>query len=163
MRTSLGWFVAAVLAFSWTQSVQSADESSQREFFERRIRPVLVERCFKCHSSQAEEVGGGLPLDTRLATRRGGESGEAVVPGDTEASLLLSAIEYRDFQMPPDNRFPEDVVADFRRWIESGAFDPREVLEHWNFELRIRLGFRISCFQLSSTKALEGDRTFEKA
>src|SRR5688500_4459692 len=64
------------------------------EFFESKIRPVLTQRCFSCHSTQAKEVKGGLLLDTRDALRKGGESGAAVVPGDVEESLLIQAIKH---------------------------------------------------------------------
>lgn len=96
------------------------------EFFEQKIRPVLVKHCYKCHSDKTEEPGGGLLLDTRENARSGGESGPAVVPGELEDSLIISAIEYVDFEMPPDKQLPKDVVRDFRRWIEIGAPDPRE-------------------------------------
>ncbi|HUG69600.1 MAG TPA: PSD1 and planctomycete cytochrome C domain-containing protein [Pirellulaceae bacterium] len=112
------WF-SLLLATASTQ----ADEN---DFFEKKIRPVLVERCFKCHSEQAESVKGGLLLDSRDASHRGGDSGAAVVPGDVEASLLLSAVRYESFEMPPDGKLPESVVADFETWIKSGAHDPRD-------------------------------------
>lgn len=95
-------------------------------FFEKKIRPVLVQRCYKCHSDQAEKIKGGLRLDSRDAARSGGESGAAVVPKKPVESLLLSAIRYESFEMPPDGRLPDEVIADFEKWIEMGAPDPRE-------------------------------------
>src|SRR5262245_14571324 len=73
------------------------------EFFEKNIRPVLAEKCYKCHSASAEKVKGGLQLDTREGIREGGDNGPAVAPGDPEGSLLLTAIRYadKDMQMPP--------------------------------------------------------------
>lgn len=100
--------------------------SADDDFFEKKIRPVLVERCFKCHSEKAESVKGGLLLDSREASRRGGESGAAVVPGDLEESLLLSALRYESFEMPPDGKLPDSVIADFEQWIKAGAHDPRD-------------------------------------
>ncbi|MEO8497114.1 MAG: DUF1549 domain-containing protein, partial [Planctomycetota bacterium] len=96
------------------------------DFFEKKIRPVLVERCYKCHSKQGESVKGGLLLDSRDASRRGGESGAAVVPGDADESLLLSALRYESFEMPPDGKLPATVIADFETWIKTGAHDPRD-------------------------------------
>ncbi|MFO0898093.1 MAG: PSD1 and planctomycete cytochrome C domain-containing protein [Pirellulales bacterium] len=96
------------------------------EFFEQKIRPVLVERCYACHSAEADEPSGGLRLDSREAARAGGDSGPAVAPGDAQSSLLLSAMRYEGLEMPPDGKLPERVVADFQTWIEQGAIDPRD-------------------------------------
>jgi hypothetical protein len=97
------------------------------EFFESKIRPVLVEQCYKCHSAQADKLKGGLALDTRAAVLKGGDTGPAVVPGNPEKSLLLAAIRHEgDVKMPPKTKLPDAVVSDFRRWVEMGAPDPRE-------------------------------------
>ena len=72
------------------------------EFFEAKIRPVLIEHCYSCHSTDAKNIRGGLLLDSRVATLDGGESGAAVVPGNPEESLLLSALKHESFEMPPD-------------------------------------------------------------
>ncbi len=97
-----------------------------RDFFESKIRPVLVARCYKCHSEQAGKAMGGLLLDSRESTRRGGDSGAAVVPGEVDSSLLMSALRYESYEMPPDGRLPDAVIADFARWITAGADDPRD-------------------------------------
>ncbi len=94
-------------------------------FFEKKIRPVLVENCYKCHSASSEKVKGGLLLDTREGIRKGGESGHAVVPGNLKESLLISALKHDDFEMPPKKVLPAAVVADFEKWIQDGAADPR--------------------------------------
>jgi len=100
------------------------------EFFEMKIRPVLVERCYGCHSGQAKKVEGSLRLDTREAARKGGDLGPAIVPGDPDKSLLIQAIRYSDenLQMPPKEkgRLPAEVVADFEAWVKRGAPDPRD-------------------------------------
>ena len=98
------------------------------EFFEEKIRPVLVERCYKCHSATSESVRGGLRVDDREAIRAGGDSGPSVVPGKPDESLLLQALAFdgQFYDMPPDGKLDDPVLADFRRWIESGAADPRE-------------------------------------
>ncbi len=98
----------------------------QVEFFEKKIRPVLVQHCYKCHSAEAAKLKGGLRLDTREATRKGGDTGPAVVPGEPDKSLLLKAVRYEDLEMPPKSRLPEAVVADIETWIKNGAADPRD-------------------------------------
>src|SRR5690348_1518006 len=105
----------------------ASDERVGIEFFESKIRPVLVDRCQKCHSSALAKPKGQLQLDTREGARRGGTSGPAVVPGDLEASALYQAITAADgySPMPPKEKLPAPVIADFRRWIEMGAPDPR--------------------------------------
>ena len=95
------------------------------DFFEKRIRPVLAEHCYECHAA-GKKRQGGLLLDTRAGIRRGGDSGEAVVPGKPSDSLLLSALRYDSFEMPPKGRLPKQVIADFEKWIRLGAPDPRE-------------------------------------
>jgi hypothetical protein len=105
----------------------SADEedSGKVEFFESKIRPVLIEHCYQCHSSTSKSVKGDLLLDFRTAVLKGGESGPIVVPGKPEESLLISALKYDGFEMPPKGKLPESVIADFERWIRDGAVDPR--------------------------------------
>src|ERR671924_526315 len=73
------------------------------EYFEKHIRPVLVERCYRCHSKDAEKVKGGLLLDSREGILKGGEGGPVLVPGDPEKSKLIIAIRYHDeeIRMPP--------------------------------------------------------------
>ena len=100
--------------------------ADQQAFFEAKIRPVLVKECYGCHSNKSGNVRGGLRLDTKQLTLLGGSSGPAVVPGIPEDSLLYTAMLHEDFEMPPRRRLAGDVIADFRRWIEMGAPDPRE-------------------------------------
>ena len=109
----------------------AANEShaAAERFFETKIRPVLVARCYECHSAEASGRGklkAGLQLDTRAGTLAGGESGPGVVPGKPDDSLLLAALKYEGLEMPPDEPLPPDVIADFERWIREGAYDPRE-------------------------------------
>jgi Protein of unknown function (DUF1553)/Protein of unknown function (DUF1549)/Planctomycete cytochrome C len=96
------------------------------EFFEKRIRPVLVKQCYACHSSSAKAVKGKLLLDTRAGIRKGGETGPAVVPKDPKKSLLLEALRYESFEMPPKGKLAKSVIADFETWIKMGAPDPRD-------------------------------------
>jgi len=101
------------------------------DFFEKKIRPVLIEQCYECHSEQAKADGklkGGLLLDSRQASQVGGDSGPSVVPSKLDESLLIEAIRYGEdsYQMPPAGKLPEKVIADFEKWISMGASDPRD-------------------------------------
>jgi len=119
-------FVAVVATLLGQSSTRAIDAS---DHFEANIRPVLVKHCYECHSSESGKAKGGLHLDTREATLRGGDSGPALVPGDPEASLLYVAMRQNDpdFQMPPKGpALASAVVADFEDWIREGALDPRE-------------------------------------
>ena len=100
-------------------------EADGVRFFETKIRPVLARHCYKCHSADAKKVRGGLRLDSRAAMRRGGESGPAVVPSKVDRSWLIDALRRETFEMPPDEELPAAVIADFVKWIEMGAPDPR--------------------------------------
>jgi cytochrome c553 len=100
----------------------------QLAFFEKKIRPVLVAKCYQCHSAEAEKVKGGLLLDTREGTRMGGASGHAVEPGDLKGSLLITALrsDKKDVMMPPKEKLAPEVIADFEKWVLMGAPDPRD-------------------------------------
>ena len=99
------------------------------EFFENKIRPALVEHCYKCHDAAAEKekkLKGGLRLDTKAGWMKGGDTGPAIVPGKPEKSQLLATMKYDgDLKMPPKGKLPANVIADFERWIRDGAVDPR--------------------------------------
>lgn len=112
-------------------AVAAAAEQADRagaELFEKKIRPVLIERCYECHSAKAKKVKGGLLLDTRAGLRKGGDSGPAMIPGKPDESLLIKAIRYHDedLEMPPKNRLAEHEVAAFVEWVKLGAPDPRD-------------------------------------
>jgi cytochrome c553 len=123
----------ALLTLCFTGVVHAAPammkaDPQQLAFFERKIRPVLVAKCYSCHSEDSKEVKGGLKLDTRDGIRKGGKNGPAVVPENLDDSLLIEAIrwENEDRKMPPKQKLPDEVIADFEKWIEMGAADPRE-------------------------------------
>ena len=128
--------VISLLLTSSYRAARSAGNAEQTtppaqagvEFFEKRIRPVLVENCYGCHSAQAKKPKGGLLLDSQSAMLKGGTSGlPAIVPGDIEKSLLIKAIRYTDakLQMPPAGRLSDQIIRDFEEWIRMGAPDPR--------------------------------------
>lgn len=99
--------------------------AQERDFFEEKVRPLLVTECYECHSVEAKEVGGKLYLDSRAGILRGGESGPAVVPGKPEESLLLDALQYKTFEMPPEKPLPGTDIHIVSEWIQRGAWDPR--------------------------------------
>jgi hypothetical protein len=118
-----------VMLLATTSSLAAAPAGSDRQrldFFERKIRPVLVEHCYECHSADAKKLQGGLLVDSREGLLAGGDSGPAVVPRDADESLLISALRYDSFEMPPKGKLPDAVIADFERWIRDGAVDPRQ-------------------------------------
>jgi len=99
------------------------DAEEAERFFEERIRPVLVESCYRCHSTQGDRIRGGLVLDARETLLAGGDSGPSVFPGDPDASLLVQAIRWTDplLEMPPKERLDAAVVRDFEAWVRMGA------------------------------------------
>ena len=116
-----------LVLFAWqTLPLRAAEPDALRlDFFEKKIRPVLVERCYECHSADAKKLKGGLRLDSRDGVLRGGETGAAVVAGKPNEGLLLKALRYEDLEMPPSGSLPDRVIADFKKWIELGVPDPR--------------------------------------
>lgn len=98
----------------------------QLKFFEAKIRPILVNECYECHSAEGK-AKGGLRVDTREDLLEGGESGPAIVPKDLKESLLITAIRHldSDLKMPKKRKLPERVIADFTKWVQMGAPDPR--------------------------------------
>ena len=115
------------------------------EFFETRVRPVLVKHCLECHGAKKQE--GGLRLDSRDSWMRGGDRGDVIVAGEPDKSLFIQAVRYKDLdlQMPPGNKklsVPE--IADLEAWVQRGAHDPR----------------RESATPTSEKMSLEQSRTF---
>ena len=104
----------------------SEPERAGSDFFETKVRPVLVEHCYACHSPQAKKLRGGLLLDTIEGMRKGGQSGPAVVPGKPEESLLVQAVRYDDelIKMPPKEKLPAPAIAALEQWIKDGAAGP---------------------------------------
>ncbi len=96
-------------------------------FFEKKVRPALIEHCYECHSEEAGKRKGGLWLDRKEGWQLGGDSGPALIPGDPDGSYFMKTIRYEDpdLEMPPDGKLPDDVIATFEQWIKRGAPDPR--------------------------------------
>ncbi|MFN9720204.1 MAG: PSD1 and planctomycete cytochrome C domain-containing protein [Planctomycetota bacterium] len=98
----------------------------QLDFFENRIRPVLVEHCYECHSGESSSIQAKLRLDGRALAIQGGESGPAIVPGKPQESLLVSAVSWKGLEMPPDRKLRDEQIADLAAWVEMGAPWPRD-------------------------------------
>jgi hypothetical protein len=126
-------------------SAVSAEEptAAQVRFFETSIRPVLVERCLKCHGT--EKQWGSLRLDSREAMLKGGDTGPSVVPGQPDESLLIRAIRHLDdeLKMPPKEPLSDRQIADFVSWVKQGAAYPQAAdpaksrhrdPKHWAFQ-----------------------------
>ena len=141
---ALCWGILSIAS----QAAAAAPDPAGVELFERKIRPIFIENCYKCHSAEAEKLKGGLLLDTREGVLKGGDTGPAIVPGDPEKSLLIKAVRYTDenLQMPPKNkRLSPEQVAELEAWVKMGAPDPRvaarnltpttpEASKHWAFQ-----------------------------
>ena len=123
---ALGVILGSMNCPAWVPAQEPASNSPQNlEFFEKRIRPALAQHCYACHHPD-KKIKGGLRLDTRDGWAAGGDSGAALEPGKPEESLLLEAIRYdSSLKMPPSGKLPAEVIADFERWIQTGAADPR--------------------------------------
>ncbi|HCN76368.1 MAG TPA: hypothetical protein DIT13_04130, partial [Verrucomicrobiales bacterium] len=124
LKASLQLFVLSALLCTPSPAATPA----QIEFFEARIRPVLAQECYECHSESGKRKGG-LLLDSRPGWQEGGDSGPAIVPGDAASSLLIQSIRHAhsDLQMPKNGaKLDVNIIADFERWITEGAPDPRD-------------------------------------
>jgi hypothetical protein len=135
--------VRALLAITFLSATGAFGAESGVEFFEKRVRPVLVERCYECHST-AKKAKGGLLLDTRNGLLKGGDSGPAIIPGKPDESLFIKAVRYAsdDLQMPPRHRLEATDIKFLEQWVAMGAPDPRtgdapqsaaNASSHWSF------------------------------
>ncbi|HAV61332.1 MAG TPA: hypothetical protein DCY13_03095, partial [Verrucomicrobiales bacterium] len=122
----------------------------QTQFFEAKVRPLLADNCYKCHSTAGGKIKGGLELDWKGGWEQGGDSGPAIKPGDPEHSLLITAVRYGDpdLQMPPKGeKLSAEQIAVLEQWVKMGAPDPRtskstgavagsggEGKDHWAFQ-----------------------------
>ena len=122
--------VAACSCLIPSASLLGQSDPKGHEFFEKRIRPILVEHCYECHSESAKERQGGLLLDRKSAWLAGGDTGKAVVPGEPAASLLMTAVAYdkEDMQMPPEGKLAAEQIRLLQVWIARGAPGPKQDL-----------------------------------
>ncbi len=144
----------AIILLFVSSSAVAADEAAVQvaglEHFERKIRPLLVEHCYSCHSSTGKTIHGGFRLDSTEALAKGGDSGPAINDTNLSQSLLLEVVRYDgDIQMPPKGKLPEADVAEFAKWIEHGAPIPKsaEITERMDGEIDFDLGRKFWSFQ----------------
>ena len=139
-------------------SSTSGDERAKLDFFESKIRPVLIKHCYKCHSVESKKHKGGLLVDSKEALLKGGDSGPSIVPEKPEKSLLIKAITYKDLdlQMPEKKQLPKHIIDDFIKWVKDGAVDPRKAQgtvtkrtkmddgrrNHWSFQAIKKVKFK---------------------
>jgi hypothetical protein len=120
----LVFFGAIALSIFVMQAGVASEPDERLRHFEQQIRPLLASKCIKCHGEKKQE--GGLRLDSREGILSGGDSGPAVEPGDPAASLLLEAIRYESYEMPPTGQLSEKSIQQFEAWIAGGAAWPAD-------------------------------------
>ena len=125
---NFGWLLFAFIIALSTQATAAEPTKDQLDFFESKIRPLLIDHCYECHSQETGESEGGLLIDSAAAILKGGGMGPALLPGRPEKSLLIRAINYRDnkLQMPPTGKLPDESISLLSQWIKMGAPDPRK-------------------------------------
>jgi hypothetical protein len=125
-RWWIALFAALVIGSVAPLGIAQAADPANADFFESRVRPVLVDHCYKCHSDRAQSVKGGLRLDNLALMRKGGDTGPAVVPGDPVASLLIQAVRYDDdgLKMPPKGKLDASQITALAEWVKRGAIVP---------------------------------------
>lgn len=135
--------LAAAAGVSWGAFAQSGPTPAQVEFFEKRIRPLFAEACYRCHSADADKLKGALLLDSREGVLKGGDSGPALVPGRPDQSRLVEALSWSnpDLQMPPKRKLSDAQIADVVAWVQQGA--------PWPLEERPPAGGRRKGFEIS--------------
>ena len=121
MQRSIALLILSALAASRTSSLWAGQTGT--EFFEKRIRPILVAHCYECHSTSAEQLKGGLRLDSRQRMFDGGDSGPAIVPGKPEEGELIRAVRYDPdgYEMPPTGMLDKRQISDLTKWVRMGA------------------------------------------
>ena len=116
--------LALVFAVNSASICAAEPDAAGIEFFEKRIRPVLVENCYQCHSEEAhhrKKLKGGLRLDTAAGIRSGGDSGALFVLDKPSESQLIKALRHDELKMPPDSKLADAIIADFEQWLKLGA------------------------------------------
>ena len=139
-----------ILAAAACADERVADDAGHVEFFENKIRPLLVNQCYECHSGDAKSLKAGLRLDSKSAILKGGDSGPAIVPGKPDDSLLIESVRYESNEMPPNGKLSDAQIAAITKWVELGApwpqeapvtttpgdkgYDWEKAAEHWAFK-----------------------------
>ncbi|WP_437230944.1 PSD1 and planctomycete cytochrome C domain-containing protein [Planctomicrobium sp. SH661] len=130
-------------------AIALSDDPASLTNFEKHVRPLLIRHCYECHSQQAKRLEGGLFLDSRAGHLRGGDSGAAIVPGAPDESLLIDAVNYGNYEMPPRGKLSDQEIAILVDWVKAGAVWPEEAApmplagtfdwkqrrdEHWSWQ-----------------------------
>jgi hypothetical protein len=142
-------FAFSPITAAGAEPAPSRPSAEQLEFFETKVRPLLVEHCYQCHSAKSKKVQGGLRLDDRALILKGGDSGTAIVPGKPADSLLIKAVHWKTVEMPPRGKLKAGEVAVLEKWVEMGvpwpesptpgtgittsSYDWDKWREHWSF------------------------------
>ena len=113
--------VLAAVSVSPLQAAEKEPDQQQIQFFEAKIRPLLIKHCYDCHGEDTQE--SDLRVDTFKGIAQGGKAGSLIVPGKPEQSLLITAVNYQsnDLQMPPDEKMSKEEIADLTNWVKMGA------------------------------------------
>lgn len=156
-------FIPLIVSLSLSQT--KADTA----FFEQKIRPVLVEHCYSCHSAEAKKLKGNLYLDSKAGWQKGGDSGSpAIIPGKPEDSLFIRSIQHleEDLEMPSKKpKLPAAVIADLVTWVKMGAPDPRDGVKieakradksWWSLQPLRDLKSQVSAFQAQGLGPVDG-------
>jgi len=128
MTKSFAFLLAGLVSIPAERAISADPSDPGVEFFEKKIRPVLADHCHKCHSHKAEKLKAGLYLDSRDDFLKGGDTGVAVALGEPDKSRLIEALRYKnpDLEMPPKEKLPDEVIADFVEWVKMGIPWPKE-------------------------------------
>ncbi|AMV33635.1 Planctomycete cytochrome C [Pirellula sp. SH-Sr6A] len=144
LPTTSSLCMVILLPILWIGQKGLAQPPLEDEFFEKRIRPILVERCYECHSGDARRLEGSLRLDHGSFYPSGGDSGAAVDGENPSESLFLQAIRYEGYEMPPSGKLPAAEIDDLTKWVLAGAPWPEEPIPQSKKE--------IATFDLASRK-----------
>ena len=125
LRRALQFGLLTLLALVVSTAPTVTADDADTDFFENRIRPVLAQHCYNCHSQRANTLQGGLFVDSLDGLLKGGDSGPALINGKADESLLISALKHDSFKMPPKGKLADKVIDDFRMWINTGTKIPK--------------------------------------
>jgi uncharacterized protein DUF1553/uncharacterized protein DUF1549/cytochrome c len=129
MKAAYSIALAMTLHAGGVTAAAPADEA-KIAFFEKTVRPILIKRCYECHSVESGKSKGGLLIDSRDAVLKGGDNGPALIAGNLEKSHIIESVRYKneDLQMPPKGAMPAAEVKALEEWVKMGAPDPREAI-----------------------------------
>ncbi|GAB5406186.1 MAG: PSD1 and planctomycete cytochrome C domain-containing protein [Aureliella sp.] len=123
------FYASIVVAAERETTGKDIGRAEKLEFFERKIRPLLSEHCYECHSAAGEKLQAGLRVDNRESLISGGDSGAAIEPGNPHSSLLVEALKYESYEMPPSGKLSDAEIKAVEKWISDGAVWPEEEIQ----------------------------------